>query len=289
MPALTSPHRIYTLERPQGPLREPKGVRHTAARRLGTFSPPHHSPTAASVLLFNHRGRARPSSPVFAQRYRRGVSSDWLDSLGVYDAEPGSAAARSARDRILEPARRVLGTTQDITALTIVFQGFVARAQCLHEASVQAIDAGNPHAAFTLLRAYAENAAAVLYAKDHPTLVGHWWDPDGHGIKVGKITNYAASRFGGFKGIYDQLSKFAHPQAIGLLASSRITNEQEATMQWSSAPHFKKAEDQLTAYAWAVELADASRHLLFEFAQTYRLGYFMESPPEAPAALEHNE
>jgi hypothetical protein len=28
------------------------------------------------------------------------------------------------------------------------------------------IDAENPHAAFTLLRAYAENTAAILYAKD---------------------------------------------------------------------------------------------------------------------------
>lgn len=77
------------------------------------------------------------------------------------------------------------------------------------------IEAGNPHAAFTLLRAYAENAAAILYAKDHPILVGHWWDPDGHGIKNGKITNHAATRFDGFKGINDQLTKFAHPHGDG--------------------------------------------------------------------------
>jgi len=45
--------------------------------------------------------------------------------------------------------------------------------QCLHEAATQMIEAENPHAAFTLLRAYAENTAAILYAKDHPNLLDH--------------------------------------------------------------------------------------------------------------------
>jgi len=53
-------------------------------------------------------------------------------------------------------------------------------------------------------------------------------------------------------------------------------------MEWSSAPHFTRTEDQLIAYAWAVELAEASRHLLYEFAQEYRLGYFAKG---AQAAL----
>jgi hypothetical protein len=97
---------------------------------------------------------------------------------------------------------------------------------------------GLPHAAFTLLRAYAENAAGILYAKDHPSRVDHFWDTEGHGVKIGPITNYAGKRFPGFKGIYDQLSKFAHPQAAGLLASSSISEDN--TVIWGSAPHFQK-------------------------------------------------
>lgn len=174
------------------------------------------------------------------------------------------------------PPAECLRRRQSITALTIVFQGFVARAQGLHEGSVDMIDGENPHAAFTLLRAYAENAAAILYAKDHPKAVSQWWEPDGHGMKIGRITNHAVTRFDGFKGIYDQLSKFAHPQAVGLLASSQVTGDQERTMKWHSAPHFKNPEDRLVAYAWVIELAEASRHLLYEFAQEYELGYFAE-------------
>jgi len=42
-----------------------------------------------------------------------------------------------------------------------VLSGLVARAQALHEGALVAIDAGNPDATFILIRAYAENAAAV--------------------------------------------------------------------------------------------------------------------------------
>ena len=209
------------------------------------------------------------------------MPSKWIQDLGIRDAASGASAARASRERILEPARRVLGTSQEVTTRLAVFQGFVARAQCLHEAATQMIEAENPHAGFTLLRAYAENAAGILNAKDHPNRVDHFWDTEGHGVKIGTITNNAGKRFGGFKGIYDQLSKFAHPQAAGLLASSSISEDN--TVIWGSAPHFQKSEDQLTAYAWVVELAEASWHLLYEFAERYELGYFAQPSDDLDA------
>lgn len=205
------------------------------------------------------------------------MPADWITALGITDAESGAVAARGARERILEPAKRVLGTTGVMTSVTVVFQGFVARAQGLHEGSVQMAEADNPHGTFTVLRAYAENAAGILYAKDHPTVADRWWKLEGHGIPIGKITNHAQTRLPGFKGIYGQLSQHAHPQARGLLASSSITEGQG--VQWSSAPHFKSVNDKLVAYAWVVELAEATRHLLYEFAQNYKLGYFGNHDP----------
>jgi hypothetical protein len=47
-------------------------------------------------------------------------------------------------------------------------------------------------------------------------------------------------------------------------------------------PH-ERPEDQLTAYAWVVELAEGSRHLLYEFAQRYELGYFAQRPDDLDA------
>jgi hypothetical protein len=209
------------------------------------------------------------------------VPPQWIEDLGIHDATSGVAAARAARERVLEPARRVLGTSQDVTVRLVIFSGFVARAQCLHEAATQMIEAENPHAAFTLLRAYAENTAAILYAKDHPNRVDDFWNTQGHGVKIGAITNHAVTRLEGFKGIYGELSKFAHPQAEGLLASSSIG--EDLKLSWRSAPHFKKPEDQITACAWEVELAEASRHLLYEFAQRYELGYFAQPSDDLDA------
>jgi len=214
-------------------------------------------------------------------RYRRAVPSQWIEDLGIHDAASGVAAARAARERILEPARRVLGTSQELTPRLLLFSGFVARAQCLHEAATQMIEAENPHSAFTLLRPYAENAAAILYAKDHPNRVDDFWNTGGHGVKIGAITNHAVTRLEKFKDIYGELSKFAHPQAAGLLASSSIS--EDFKLSWRSAPHFQKPEDQITAYAWVVELAEASRHLLYEFAQRYELGYFAQRSDDRDA------
>lgn len=200
----------------------------------------------------------------------------WIEALGVLDAVTGSAAARAAREQVLEPARRVLGSSTEISVRLMVFQGFVARAQALHESAAQMIEAENPHASFTLLRAYAENAAGILYAKDHPGRVEHFIDTEGHGIGIGQITNHARKRFGGFKDRYRQLSEYAHPQALGLVVSTSVEGDR---LSWSSVPHFRRAEDQLLAFAWIIELAQATRRLLYEFAEEYRLGYFAQSAP----------
>lgn len=173
--------------------------------------------------------------------------ADWIQALGVRDATSGYAAAWTARERIFEPARRVIESAANVTPRMLVFQGFVGRAQGLHEGATSACKAENPHAAFTLLRAYAENAAAILYAKDKPQEVDRFSNPEGHGIAIGRITNYAHKRFDGFRGIYDQLSRFAHPQALSILASTSVTEGD--TLRWASAPHFKGPDDQLIAYA----------------------------------------
>ena len=118
---------------------------------------------------------------------------DLLARWGIIDEESGRAAAIAAREDILSVARTLIGSG-DITMNHIVVAGIVARAQSLHEGSVAAIEANNPHAAFTLLRAYAEQCAAVLYMTDHPTKAERLWnDQESHGVKVGVITNYAQS------------------------------------------------------------------------------------------------
>jgi hypothetical protein len=152
----------------------------------------------------------------------------------------------------------------------LVFSGFLARAQGLHEGAVAAIGADNPYAAFTLLRAYAENAAAILYVKDHPGQLDKFWrETRGPGVPIGRITNHAVNRFGGFRGIYSELSRYAHPQALSLLASHRVTEGR--VVEWRSAPAFKSDPDAVMACAWVVELAEATAQLLKEFGAQFGL------------------
>jgi hypothetical protein len=151
-----------------------------------------------------------------------------------------------------------------------VASGFLARAQGFHEGTVAAIGADNPYAAFTLLRAYAENAAGILYVKDHPTELERLWrDTRGPGVPIDEITDHAMSRFGGFRGIYSELTKYAHPHALSLLASSRAVEGR--LVQWSSAPTFKSDHDAVMACVWTVELAEATAHVLKEFAAQFEL------------------
>jgi len=187
--------------------------------------------------------------------------SAWLRSLGIEDRESGIERASAARQYLIKAARKVLGASPEYTTLHLAFSGFVARAQGLHEGSVAAISANNPYATFTLLRAYSENAAAILYLKDHPTKLDSFWR-NPKGVKIGSITNYAVKRFDGFKPIYTQLSEYAHPARRSILASTKATEDGHFT--WSSSPSFKSEDDSLTACAWVVELAQATSHLLVE-------------------------
>lgn len=195
---------------------------------------------------------------------------DWIQKLGITDRSTGQERARASWNALISAGRRVLGTGLDYRVEHLVFSGFLARAQGLHEGAVAAINADNPYAAFTLLRAYAENAAAILYVKDYPAELEKFWrDIRGPGVKLGKITNHAMNRFQGFKGIYSALSRYAHPQALSLLASTRVIEGQ--VIQWSSAPTFKSDHDAVMACVWVVELAEATSHLLVEFAAQFGL------------------
>jgi hypothetical protein len=84
-------------------------------------------------------------------------------------------------DQAIDRAERVGGKYAEVgefvlrqprlTLTTLFFVSALARAQGLHDAIVREIRHGNPHAVFTLMRAYAETAAIILYVKDHPNYV----------------------------------------------------------------------------------------------------------------------
>lgn len=189
----------------------------------------------------------------------------WISDLGIVDRPTGIEKARASRQRLLDAAQNAFEREQDGTTAVVLLSGLVTRAIGLHDAAVVALGADNPFAAFTLVRAYAENAAAILYATDHPNRIGRLLGLD-HPLSIGKLTAHAnqSQRFGAFKHIYSELSEYAHPLSKSITAS--IINVEGNHFQWSSSPAFRPGNDFLVASAWIVELAEANAHLIVEFA-----------------------
>ena len=208
--------------------------------------------------------------------------ADLLAKYGVTDEATGRENAEQAREYLLAVAESVI-REGDITMDHLIVAGMVARAQSLHEAALHAINSDNPHAAFTLLRAYIEQCAAALYLTAHPQRAERLWnDPEGHGVPVGRMTSYADSsgRFGQFRRVYDQLSKYAHPSSISHFAAIRV--DEDARFTFQTAPRFKRDEEKLVAYAWLIEFAYIAHVFLFEFAESKGLGRIMQQPDQTP-------
>lgn len=202
-------------------------------------------------------------------------ANDETDLLGKYcvtDEASGRKRAKEARENLLIVARSVLQEGA-FTMDHLIVAGMAARTQSLHEAALSTIDSNNPHAAFTLLRAYIEQCAAALYLTDHPDKAERLWnDQDGRGVPIGRITNHAdrSGRFKEFRRLYDQLSKYAHPSSASHFANFRAGEGGEFTFQ--TAPRFKRDEEKLVAYAWLIEFSHIAHVFLFKFAESRGLG-----------------
>ena len=198
--------------------------------------------------------------------------SDLLAKYGVLDEASGRANADQAREYLLTVASSVIREGA-FTMDHLIVAGMVARAQSFHDAALDAINSDNPHAAFTLLRAYIEQCAAALYLTDNPDKAERLWnDLEGHGVPIGRITNHAdrSGRFKHFRRVYDQLSKYAHPSSISHFAGMRMGEGNHFTFQ--TAPRFKRDEEKLVAYAWLIEFAYITHVFLFEYAESKGLG-----------------
>ncbi|MEV6364898.1 hypothetical protein [Nocardia asteroides] len=193
----------------------------------------------------------------------------WIEELGIVDRGTGITCARNSRQLLENAAKQVIGRTGEMTTGHILLMGLATRTTGLHDGAVHALETDDPGVAFTLLRAYAENAAALLYAADHPNKVSRMLGLDGtNPIKVGTLTNHAqqgSERFGAFREIYEQLSGFAHPMSKSIFASTMPT---ENGFEWTLQPVFKSDYDFVVASAWVVELAVANAHLFYEFADS---------------------
>jgi hypothetical protein len=197
------------------------------------------------------------------------ATADWSagEGLGDVDLTVELARAESALADFRNQAKGALSRFDRVDLRSVVVMGFIARVQGLHAGVVDSIRAENPHAAFPLLRSLAETAAAIAYLLDHPASLPSFAG-EGRPVRIGKIKTHASKHFEGFDAIYKVLSDYSHPNSRGLIASHRVNEGADGTLDlsWQSSPRFKSPLEAKVACSWLWELTEAQANLIGRLA-----------------------
>ena len=184
---------------------------------------------------------------------------------GIHDRASAIDRATISRNALSTAGRIGLhsGFSADPSFLALL--GLLSRAQAFHDGALDAVLKDNPFAAATLVRAYSETVAALIWiqAKPRDLLKFSHRAPKREAISIGRLTNFARTLSAGFQGIYDQLSGFAHPTSTGGLSGVKSIAE-DGTTTWQSRASFRADDDVILMCFWILELAEAAGGLLIE-------------------------
>jgi len=195
--------------------------------------------------------------------------SGLLRVRGIFDLESGLAAAQAYFRAAQIESLAVLKEPRALTPFSMGLLAMMTRAQSFHEGGLAMIRADNPYAADALIRAYAENAAALLWLSKHPKDIGKFsFLSDGsYPVPVGRMVDHAVRDAPGFKKLYSRLSESAHPTSATFPTSWRAEGD-DGSATWSSVPAYKVPENRLWACLWLMEITDI--HLV-TWPQLYRV------------------
>lgn len=193
-----------------------------------------------------------------------------LDLSKVPSLEQGLADA-ARRYRVFmeiagESLRPIKGAAIFREHLALV--SFINRASSLHMAIVSAVEGANPHAAFTLLRAYLELVVLVRYLDLHPGYLDDLEKPRPAGKRrtFKELFEDAASEMVGVRYVYATLSEMAHFGSTALWHPFTITDAAERTLSFSTAPHWKHPDDGRIALAMLAESDEAMTEVLHRYS-----------------------
>lgn len=162
------------------------------------------------------------------------------------------AEARESGRQMVRGALKALRNEGPIFEAHLPFLGFVERAQAFHQGVVDMVEAGNPLAAITLLRSFAENVAAVYYVDKHPQEFEKLRPGAKQRLPMGKVIAEAERHLPGFKQLYDHWSSVAHPSGAGAFHTLRVSESHQFT--WQSHPTFHHLDDARRTLRWLDEL-----------------------------------
>jgi hypothetical protein len=147
---------------------------------------------------------------------------------------------------------------------------FINRAVSLHRAIVAMIEQENPHATFTLMRAYLELVVLVYYVNGHPEYMRALERPARDlppGVarrSMQAMINVAAKDMAGIRVVYARLSEMGHFGSTALWQAFAITDSGggPGTLHYRTHPHWKREGDDRMALAMLIENDEAMLVLL---------------------------
>lgn len=183
-----------------------------------------------------------------------------LDLSAVPTVEAGLAQAKGYDRAFTRLAKGSLGPPGDgerpMFGSHLYLFGFINRAVSLHGAIVDGIRSENPHAVFTLMRAYLELVVLVHYVNRHPGYLAALEQPAADLVGISRkspqaLLNAASRDMPGVRHVYRALSEMAHFGSTALWTPFAVTDEAPGegylgVFRFGTPPHWHRPNDDRT-------------------------------------------
>jgi len=228
-----------------------------------------------------------------------------LDLARVPTVDAGLADAAARYRQFSTCAADALGSGEDRVLLKghLPFLSLVNRASSLHTGVVSAVRESNPHAVFTLLRAYLELVVLVYYLDVYPDYVKALERPmselpKGTRKRFSELFEFASGEMPGVRAVYDLLSEMAHFGSTALWHPFTVDDEAPpegslGTLRYYSGPSWRRPDDARLALAMLLEADEATfavldrylRHHVKPAVDAHRARELAASWTEIPPAI----
>jgi hypothetical protein len=214
-----------------------------------------------------------------------------VDLAQFASVEDAVRKAEASFARFVPLAKRIVAADQgSLHEPAILMLSAIARATGLCVGIVHAVETENPHAAFPLIRSYADVVLVALFVHLRPAYLQTALRGP-RNLKAGDMkprTSQAmisavSERAPGFAAAWDELSDLTHFGSLAIWNAWQLDTSAPApntlgTFNFATHPRWRNASDPLLVCGWLIELSDA----LTDTLELMLGDWFPEAPQDPP-------
>ena len=168
------------------------------------------------------------------------------------------------------------GADRPLFEAHLSLHSFINRACSLHKGVVSAVREANPHAAFTLLRAYLEMVVIVFYIDANPGYIEALKRPMNElpantRKQFSELFEFAGREMAGVVTTYEVLNEMAHFGSTALWHPFVVGGEGDRSISLSTGPGWRKPDDARIALAMLKESDEAMAEVLRRYSDHHVL------------------